>query len=143
MTIEATLERIATALEKLVNSASGAAPIMRVQETDTGRVPISEKELLTEQAPVKKEEAKPQPEKEKPKFDFNKEIREPFVALLLATKDHPQKGPKAAKELGYELLSKYSTDPNTNLSAKTLPEDKYDDFLAAVEGHMKELKSLG
>lgn len=139
MTIEATLERIATALEKLVSSASGAAPISRVQETDT-----TEKELLTEQAPsVKKEEAKPQPEKEKPKFDFNKEIREPFVALLLATKDHPQKGPKAANKLGYELLSKYSTDPNTNLSAKTLPEDKYDDFLAAVEGHMKELRSLG
>ena len=139
MTIEATLERIAAALEKLVNSASGATPIAQAQETDT-----PEKELLTEQAPtVKKEEAKPQPEKEKPKFDFNKEIREPFVALLLATKDHPQKGPKAAKELGYELLSKYSTDPNTNLSAKTLPEDKYDDFLAAVEGHMKELKALG
>lgn len=139
MTIEATLERIATALEKLVSSASGAALISRVQETDT-----TEKELLTEQdRSVKKEEAKPQPEKEKPKFDFNKEIREPFVALLLATKDHPQKGPKAAKELGYELLSKYSTDPNTNLSAKTLPEDKYDDFLAAVGGHMKELKSLG
>ena len=138
MTIEATLERIATALEKLVSSASDANPITRVQETDT-----TEKELLTEQAPVKKEEPKPQPEKEKPKFDFNKEIREPFVALLLATKDHPQKGPKAANKLGRELLIKYSTDPDTNLSAKTLPEDKYDEFLAAVEGHMKELKALG
>ena len=138
MTIEATLERIATALEKLVSSASDANPITRVQETDT-----TEKELLTEQAPVKKEEPKPQPEKEKPKFDFNKEIREPFVALLLATKDHPQKGPKAANKLGRELLIKYSTDPDTNLSAKTLPEDKYDDFLAAVESHMKELKALG
>ena len=138
MTIEATLERIATALEKLVVSASGATPITQVQETTK-----PEKELLTEQAPVKKEEAKPQPEKEKPKFDFNKEIREPFVALLLATKDHPQKGPKAANKLGRELLIKYSTDPDTNLSAKTLPEDKYDDFLAAVEGHMKELKALG
>lgn len=141
MTIEATLERIAAALEKLVNSASGATPITQAQETTK-----PEKELLTEEkikAPQKDVETKTQPEKEKPKFDFNKEIREPFVALLLATKDHPQKGPKAAKELGYELLSKYSTDPNTNLSAKTLPEDKYDDFLAAVEGHMKELKALG
>ena len=105
MTIEATLERIATALEKLVVSASGATPITQAQETTK-----PEKELLTEQAPtVKKEEAKPQPEKEKPKFDFNKEIREPFVALLLATKEHPQKGPKAATKLGRELLIKYST----------------------------------
>lgn len=137
MTIEATLERIAAALEKLVDSAAGTTPVTQVQETHK-----PEKELLTEEkikAPQKDVETKP----EKPKFDFNKEIREPFVALLLATKDHPQKGPKAAKELGYKLLSKYSTDPDTNLSAKTLPEDRYDDFLEAVEGHMKELKTLG
>lgn len=76
-------------------------------------------------------DAKAKPEKEKPKYDFNKEIRQPFVELLNKTKD--KHGAKDATRLGRKMLKEFTGQDVEVLSAKNLPEAKYEEFLAAVK----------
>lgn len=102
-----------------------------IRETTTGR--LTEQKGTIEEQDVKQS---------KPKFDFNKEIRAPFVELLNLARDKASIGAKGATQLARKLLQEYTTDPNSPLSAKTLPEDKYEEFLAALAEHTEHIKNL-
>ena len=156
MPIEESLARIASALEviadkldnplgvktetkepaKFAECMPGAAGDtgtgwLEIKETTTGR--------LTESKGTIKEQSTAQ---SKPKFDFNKEIRAPFVELLNLARDKASIGAKGATQLARKLLQEYTNDPSSPLSAKTLPEDKYGEFLAALAEHTDRIKNL-
>jgi len=118
MALEDLLERIAVALEK--NAALQEEHlnfVVRTQQTGTISQTLTDhpganNESIEKAEAKEKAEQKAKPEKEKPKYDFNKEIRQPFVELLNTTKN--RRGPKDATQL-------------------TLTEVKYEEFLAAVK----------
>lgn len=164
MPIEESLARIASALEVIADKldnplmAAKASPIVTMgaktetisdpgieatgtSDTGTGELEIKETTTgrLTESKGTIKEQST---EQSKPKFDFNKEIRAPFVELLNLARDKASIGAKGATQLARKLLLEYTTDPNSPLSAKTLPEDKYEEFLAALAEHTEHIKSL-
>lgn len=160
MPIEESLARIASALEviadKLDNPLMAAkAPPITLSESERNKLTNKLSECMPgaasdtgtgelEKKPATSEKIKaPQKEQiEKPKFDFNKEIRAPFVELLNLARDKASIGAKGATQLARKLLLEYTTDPNSPLSAKTLPEDKYGEFLAALAEHTGHIKSL-
>lgn len=158
MPIEESLARIASALEviadKLDNplmTAKASPIVMMGAETETISDPGIEAtgtgdtgtgELEKKPATNEKIKAPQKEQAEKPKFDFNKEIRAPFVELLNLARDKASIGAKGATQLARKLLQEYTTDPNSPLSAKTLPEDKYEEFLAALAEHTDHIKNL-
>lgn len=128
MSLEESFERIATALEKIADMM--ANPLLAVQP---------QKVDVQETSPERRADK----DNAKPAIDFNKDIRAPFVALLNLAKNHPDIGPQGATQLGKKLLTKYTTDSTVPLSVKTLPADKYDEFLADVEDRTAKIKSEG
>ena len=126
---EAERNKLANKLSECTSDTGTGEP--EIKETTTGR--------LTESKGTIKEQSTAQ---SKPKFDFNKEIRAPFVELLNLARDKASIGAKGATQLARKLLLEYTTDPNSPLSAKTLPEDKYEEFLAALAEHTERIKNL-
>lgn len=159
MPIEESLARIASALEVIADKLDNplmtakASPItlseaerkepakfaecMPGVASDTGKGELEKKPATSEKIKAPQKE-----QTEKPKFDFNKEIRAPFVELLNLARDKASIGAKGATQLARKLLLEYTTDPNSPLSAKTLPEDKYEEFLTALAEHTDRIKNL-
>lgn len=144
MTIEALLERIAVALEKSnelrVQPTVGVdnyskemrkAALNRAAETESADKP-----------PIEKDEPETKPEKkaekEKPKYDFNKEVRGPYVDLLQNVAKS-RLGPKETTKLARKLLKEFTGQIEEVLSVKTLPEEKYEDFVAAVKDYKSQI----
>lgn len=137
MALEDLLERIAVALEKSNDLRAGY--VNRLLE---GNLPETISQTLTDHPKVdsepvektegkEKAEPKAKPEKGKPKYDFNKEIRQPFVDLLNTTKN--RRGPKDATQLAKKLLKEFTGQVEEPLTVKTLPEAEYEEFLAEVK----------
>lgn len=137
MALEDLLERIAVALEK--NAALQEEHlnfVVRTQQTGTISQTLTDhpganNESIEKAEAKEKAEQKAKPEKEKPKYDFNKEIRQPFVDLLNITKN--RRGPKDATQLAKKLLKEFTGQTEEPLTIKTLTEVKYEEFLAAVK----------
>lgn len=147
MPIEESLARIASALEVIADKLDNPLGAKTETISDPGIEAAGTSDTGTgelEKKPATSEKIKaPQKEQaEKPKFDFNKEIRAPFVELLNLARDKASIGAKGATQLARKLLQEYTTDPNSPLSAKTLPEDKYEEFLAALAEHTDRIKNL-
>jgi len=149
MPIEESLARIASALEVIADklcTPPGGKTEPREPAKFTECMPGVASDTRTgelEKKPATSEKIKaPQKEQaEKPKFDFNKEIRAPFVELLNLARDKASIGAKGATQLARKLLLEYTTDPNSPLSAKTLPEDKYEEFLTALSEHTERIRN--
>lgn len=158
MPIEESLARIASALEVIADKLDNplmtakASPIVMMEaKTETisdpgieatGTSDTGTSELEKKPATSEKIKAPQKEQIEKPKFDFNKEIRAPFVELLNLARDKASIGAKGATQLARKLLLEYTTDPNSPLSAKTLPEHRYEEFLAALAEHTDRIKNF-
>lgn len=131
MALEDLLERIAVALEK--SAALQEEHLNFVIRTQTGVINQTITHDLAERKAhmLRQAEEIMAAEKEKPKYDFNKDIRAPFVALLNKTKD--KHGAKDATRLGRKMLMEFTGQDVEVLSVKNLPEAKYEEFLAEVK----------
>ncbi len=140
MSLEESLARIASALEKIAGNTENHTS----DKSDAGKVvekSSKTKEPETTKAETKPAEtkAKPEAKADKPKLDFNKDIRAVFLTLLTTAKDRADIGPKGAAQIAIKLLTDFTTNPKEPLSAKTLPEDKYDAFIEAVNAKLEQL----
>jgi len=139
MSLEESLARIASALEKI----AGGMENQTADKSDTGKTPEKLPEKKEPETTKAKPEtkAKAEAKADKPKIDFNKDIRALFLSLLTTSKDRADIGPKGAADIARGLLKEFTTNPNEPLSAKTLPEDKYDAFIAAVNAKLEQLNA--
>jgi len=151
MTIEALLERIAVALEKsnelrhaqilqVANSPVGLRDYQKAAIDEELNEPDEERKTHKIAGGKEGSETKPEKksEKEKPKYDFNKEVRGPYVDLLQNVAKS-RLGPKETTKLARKLLKEFTGQIEEVLSIKTLPEDKYEDFVAAVKDYKSQI----